>query len=637
MRINLRIWIMAMTLATMSLRVLGFSAVEPEGLFYYSFGKKIFIEEFPDRFMLKKGPEMSKEQLETKVSTYLEKAEFDWFNDDICTVLANEGRVDDALNHFIDDDMIVSARHVYCTSVDKDYYDKHKGKEPLAIGLIDQIVLCFKDGMSQSTKKEIKKEFGLMDYDDNGFSELCVVSKDVDLLSVANRLFETGYFKYAYPEFICRITFADDLAFYPNDPYFQYQVTLHNTGQTFNGHSGYADADIDAPEAWALTMGSEDIVVAVIDQGVTSDHPDLPNTRQVRLNGSNFGSGNVNDPSPTGNNNHGNACAGVIAATANNGEGIAGIAPKCKIMPIRTDNTTCCYKMSRAIYFAVENGAKIISNSWGYSTRNNISDEIVCAIQYAVNHGCLVLFATGNNARYNNNPLDSGFVEFPANRRINGMLAVGASDRYDYQAYYSPTDTCVDIVAPSHRAYNHQITGENFDMWSLDIPGNNGYNPCPSDQDFEAIDTGTTLPGSGTNYLSYTGHFGGTSHACPVVAGVAALVLSVNPDLTPQEVCRILKNTADTVGGYNYVNHRCDEMGYGRVNANKAVWATCDTTVVANQYFDHSTIITGCDIVLENDTVGWHEDLRVRAKNSTTINGFFYIGDGGILEIIPYR
>ena len=298
-------------------------------------------------------------------------------------------------------------------------------------------------------------------------------------------------------------------------------------------------------------MGSEDIVVAVIDAGVTSNHPDLPNTRQVRLNGSNFGAGNANDPSPIGNENHGNACAGVIAATANNEEGIAGIAPLCKIMPIRFDTTTSPTEMANAITFAVNNGANIISNSWGYNcTNNNLHPCIVNAITNAVEDGCLVLFAAGNTANHVNG--GDGRATFPANRIIEGKLTVGASDRYDYQANYSPTDTCIDIVAPSHRAYPAQIPGENLDMWSLDIPGNDGYNPWPSDPDLDYFTPGSTLPSSGVNYLSYTGYFGGTSHACPVVAGVAALVLSINPDLTPQTLCHLLKSTADKVGGYTY-------------------------------------------------------------------------------------
>lgn len=121
------------------------------------------------------------------------------------------------------------------------------------------------------------------------------------------------------------------------------------------------------------------------------------------------------------------------------------------------------------------------------------------------------------------------------------------------------------------------------------------------------------------------------------MAGVAALVLSVNPDLTPQALCNVLKSSADKVGGYNYINGRCNEMGYGRVNANNAVWAVCDTTIV-----DHtvcvSRLVTGCDILIKRHVVvPNHTILEVRARNSVTIRGLFFVEPGGTLEVVPYR
>lgn len=635
-----------MVLFLMPLVVCGSSVQQAEELFYYAFDEKVPIEKVPGKFMVKKKPGVSKEEAVAIISSCLEKADFDWFNDDICTVSTDDGTVGVAVRRLLNDDAFLSVRPVYILTEDKEYFQKHDtGTQPLAVGMIDQITLQYKDGVGESVRDSINKLFNLTECSRNEVFELYSTAKDVDILEVSNRLFETGLFVFAYPELVCRVTFCDNPPVYPNDPYFQYQVTLHNTGQSFNGHTGTPDADIDAPEAWALTMGSPDIVIAVIDEGVTYDHPDLPNSRQVRLSGSNFGSGDPNCPSPIGNHNHGNACAGVIAATANNGKGIAGVAPLCSIMPIRTDSTSLPNQIASAIRFAANHGANIISCSWSYRcTRNDFCPDIISAIDTAISRNSLVVFSAGNTARHSAYDSYNGYVEFPANHKINGMLTVGASDRYDMQADYSPTDTCIDVVAPSNRAspykygYTYLLTGETSDMWTIDIPGSNGYNPWHTDQGNE-FNNGETLPSSGADALSYTGHFGGTSHSCPVVAGVAALVLSVNPQLTPQDVCDVLKASADTVGGYLYGDdRRCDEMGYGRVNANNAVWMVCNTTLFTNNsaFIPVDTTITGCDVYMKEDTLGDQSILRVRARNTVTIEKDFYISQGAILDIKPY-
>lgn len=442
----------------------------------------------------------------------------------------------------------------------------------------------------------------------------------------------TACFFAPFPIF-AQIPFMNEPVF-PNDPYFQYQRALHNTGQLVNGTCGTSDADIDLPEAWDITMGSPDIIVAVIDDGVSANHPDLPNSRQVRLPESNYtnDADKKNDPSPQGNDSHGNGCAGVIAATANNNEGIAGIAPKCRIMPIRAISNS---SIADAIKFAANNGARIISCSWGLGNTNP-NPAICSAIDYATSHGVLMVFAAGNTARHSNggSVLNNGYVDFPANYRHEGVICVGASDRYDQQADYSPSSNLIDIVAPSHRAYNTQ-EGESRDMWTIDTPGNAGANPHPvGDNIFE---DGSMLPdsGSNSNYLAYNGRFGGTSYACPVVAGVAALLLSENPDLTPSQVISILKNTADKVGGYTYTNGRCDEMGYGRVNAYKALKSVCTTVVHTQIGQSTDTTYKGCKIVIEDLAVFRGAKLTVRPRNNLTITRDFhvYTNEGSSFEV----
>jgi subtilisin family serine protease len=593
--------------------------------FYYAWDKKIEINPVNDKVIIKTKLSASKENSERSLVNFLGDVEADWQGDHICKIKLNDlkNREDKIKSLLINSD-ILSVRDVYKTN------------DEFEFGFSDEIILKFNDSISSSKKDEILKTFKLTKAKTTKLYEVYTLSKNEDILEIANKLYELGIFEFAYPNIICKA----ELFYNPNDPYFQYQITCNNIGQTFNGHSGTPDADIDAPEAWDITMGSSNIVVAVFDEGVTSNHPDLPNSRQVRLNGSNFGSGDVNDPSPTVNDNHGNSCAGVIAATINNNQGIAGIAPNCRIMPLRWDETTSSNEMADAIEFAVDNGANIISNSWGYNTaNNNLIPAIVSAIQYAVDNGRFVVFAAGNTARHFS-VNDNGYVTFPANANVNSLLTVGASDRYDNQSDYSPTNSLIDIVAPSHRAYppeayypsNGGISGETFEMWSLDIPENSGYNPWPS-TGIHPPTTGEVLPNSGTNYLSYTGRFGGTSHACPVVAGVAALLLSENPNLTPQEVFNILTGSADKIGSYTYSNGRSNETGFGRINAFAALDAICTTLNFNNQAVINNINIAGCKVNIQDVTVQNGAELTVDAERETTVNGNFEVQSGSSFQV----
>jgi len=210
-------------------------------------------------------------------------------------------------------------------------------EDGLDMGVTDEILIRFLPGVTVDQQKELQNIFDTRIVKTTKIYQKLIVPKGKDALEIANKYYETGLMEFAYPNFISTL---ETYQVIPNDTYFINQIACHNIGQEFtDGHSGTNDADIDAPEAWEITSGISDIVIAVLDQGVTSDHPDLPNSRQERLNGSNFGDGDANDPSPTGNNNHGNSTAGIIAATMNNNQGIAGIAPNCVIMPVRIFNS----------------------------------------------------------------------------------------------------------------------------------------------------------------------------------------------------------------------------------------------------------------------------------------------------------
>jgi len=463
-----------------------------------------------------------------------------------------------------------------------------KTAEGLDVAYTDRFIIELKDKGSLKALQRLNEENKVEILELTDHLILLRASSGDDALALANKYYESGITKYSHPDF-----FIDFVSYqFPNDPYFNNQFYLHNTGQVIaDGRSGTADADIDAPEAWNVTVGSPSIIVAVLDAGVTSNHVDLPNTRQVRLNGSNFGNGDANDPSPTGDNNHGNACAGIIAATRNNNIGISGVASGVRVMPIRIQNSNLTFvstaQIANAFDFARTNGAHVISNSWGTTTEVGpnafpaIRDAIFRAATLGRNGlGCVVVFAAGNEANHTiGNP---AFIGFPANVTVPGVLSVGASDRNDLQANYSPTSNTgspnnqiIDIVAPSHRAFSWQIAGETGEVYTIDIPGTPGYNPVKSTDGGLLPLVGSVLPNTGPQHLDFTARFGGTSAACPQVAAAAALILSVRPQLTQMEVFNILTRTADKVGGYVYNSvGTSNELGFGRLNVCRALTST---------------------------------------------------------------
>lgn len=376
------------------------------------------------------------------------------------------------------------------------------------------------------------------------------------LFDYANKIYESGMVEYCHPNFI-----APRDRYQINDPKYTEQYYLNNTGQ-FGGTVGI---DINAPEAWGITTGLCMIRVAVIDDGV-ENHEDLngrvlqgftPQTSAQNPNTN--GTPNANSPSgsPFG---HGECCAGIITAS-HNSLGIRGINPNTNIIPINIFNdwfwdtryiNGVPYQFvnyredaqdnAAAIDFAWDNAAAdVISNSWGYNTSdpNSIpnADAITAAIgrartQGRNSRGSIVVFASGNS-----NEQFSG-VSFPAN--VNGVITVGAINKNGNIWNYSSRGAEMDLVAP---------TGDvnlNGDVRTTDRTGNNGY------------ETG-----------NYTDRFGGTSAACPQVSGVAALMLSVRPDLTEAQVRTTLQQTATDMGSSGFDN----TYGYGRVNAYAAIQA----------------------------------------------------------------
>lgn len=388
---------------------------------------------------------------------------------------------------------------------------------------------------------------------------------DQDVLVTANQYYEDPSTDYSHPDFLAEIVLDSSI---PNDSFFQYQWNYENTGQI----EGYIDADIDASLAWEICKGDTSVYVAVIDQGVTT-HEDItflaPGYDVV---GADRDSAKEdNDPTPHDSCAHGEACAGLIAGTQNNILGIAGLAPYCKIVPIKIfdekkHGLTWCGGASEmyvalAFFKAIELGVSVASNSWSYNTINcdYYVDVIARAIKEFVSpnklrgyEGGVAVFSSGNSYR--------SCVNFPAS--LYYVIAVGASNSFDEVWDYSNGGTALDLVAPSGK------TGLTGDIWTMDLMGAKGYNPTY---------TGTSDANGNQNY---TAKFGGTSAACPQVAAAAALVkvqwkkLYPSDTLDSYEVMMILENSAQyppsEVGDTSWKDSR---YGYGRLNAFRALLA----------------------------------------------------------------
>lgn len=232
-----------------------------------------------------------------------------------------------------------------------------------------------------------------------------------DVFATVQQLNESESVEWAVPNVAFQPKLCGQII--PNDEYFADQWHLHNTGQS----GGTANADINAPEAWELTTGDPNIVVAVLDSGVDSNHPDLINNL---VRGYDF-CDNDYSPDPTLGestmNAHGTACAGLIAAQANNSIGVAGVAPRCKIMPIRIFRAKGKYSVewvteatiAEAIMWAAQNGADIVSLSYSSHLYSTIIREAIISVTVPGGvgrngKGCVVLAGAEpepNGARVN--------------------------------------------------------------------------------------------------------------------------------------------------------------------------------------------------------------------------------------------
>lgn len=333
-------------------------------------------------------------------------------------------------------------------------------------------------------------------------------------------------------------------------------------GMTINQH-------VDAEAAWELSQG-KGVTIAILDDGVDLKHEAFKGKivapRDTLLNSDDANPKHLAD-------RHGTACAGVACASGKKKS--SGLAPKAQLMPIRLGSIGSISE-AKAFKWAADNGADVISCSWGpmdgawwnpndplHFSLSRIPDSAKAAIDYAIEKGrggkgCIITWAAGNGNE------DVKYDEYASYEKV---ITVAACNDQGKRSVYSDFGQAVWCCFPSNDfqmpAFNHPkpLTPG---IWTTDRTGNAGYNAGGFDAEHII----------GDQKGHYTATFGGTSSACPGVAGIVALMLAVNKDLTWDQVKNILKHACDkideTFGNYDSHGHS-PYYGYGRLNARKAV------------------------------------------------------------------
>ncbi len=369
-----------------------------------------------------------------------------------------------------------------------------------------------------------------------------------DGLAMANLFYESQLFEYAEPN---KSTYDVKATAPPNDPLYDLQWAHNNTGSAaqYNGTPG---VDMKILQAWDITMGNPNIKIGVIDEGVDLTHPDLQANLLQGFNGftmtSNPGDGGYTYTTDA----HGTGCAGIVAAIANNGIGVAGVAPNCKIIPAVlfganipfTDvSAAACFDYVRL------QGADVISNSYVTGLSSVIDDAIDRAVTLGRGgKGCIVFFASANA-----NSSVSAIASNPQVIAVGGISMCGerkSPTSCDGDLWGANYGKGLDVVAPC------------VGITTTDIHGADGYN---------------TNSGTAGDYVN---GFNGTSAACPAAAGVMALILSVDSSLTVSQATRILELSCTKLPLYNYApapdpnqpnGNWNNETGHGLVNAYAAL------------------------------------------------------------------
>lgn len=365
----------------------------------------------------------------------------------------------------------------------------------------------------------------------------------------------------------------------PTDPYYPIHWGHNNTrqfqsftiaSQAHNGpFVGTLGFDANAEAGWTGPNGFGDasVIIAIIDSGVDLSHPDL-----TIVNGYDFGDGDSNPQDDSAMPGHGTWCAGIAAAKANNGIGVCGSAPGCSIMPMKVANSAGLFStvaVGNSIVWASDNGADIISMSFGYFPHGTGIPVIDAAVEYADAAGVVMLAGTGNN----NNAL-----LYPA--YLPKVIGVGAASPCGGRKRSAQNPIFLwPGVSPDPN--NYSCDGERG--WGSSFGPN-----IPDAPDAVDILAPTMLPttdiqgAGGATPDDYGLYFNGVSCSTPYVAGVAALIKSKHPDWTSAQIRQQLLSTAQDVVNVESVEGWDRYSGYGMVDLNGAVGCSAEPVITGN-------------------------------------------------------
>jgi len=345
----------------------------------------------------------------------------------------------------------------------------------------------------------------------NQLDQIKKISIQTSNLMQAVREFDSDpYVEYAEPNYISEFFFIPDDTNYTDQ---------------------WSHQMIDSEVAWDIERGSTDVIIAIVDSGVMYNHPDLMDNIWVNsgeiagngiddddngyiddVNGYDFTGPEDNDPMDEF--GHGTHCAGISAAVSDNALGVAGLCHGCRIMPVRAGSYWLTDEdIAQSIYYATDNGADIISMSFGSSQASNLVRE---AIDYAFSNGVVLIAAAGN----------SGSVSFHYPAAYSNVLSVAATNDNDLRSGFSSYGDWVDVAAPGE-----DILSTSLSSGSISDP---------------------------SGYVSISG----TSMAAPLVSGLAGLLLSDDASLSNAEVYSTIVGTSENMGNYSITG--------GRINAYSA-------------------------------------------------------------------